>query len=204
MDISGEFRIPAPRQKVWEALNDPDVLGQCIPGCESIHKDSDTEFSARIRAAVGPVKSKFDTRITLTELNPPESYTISGQAKSGAAGFAKGGADVKLEEDGEETVLRYTARVQPGGKLAQVGSRLMDSTARKLSNEFFTSFAATLAPQAAGEPSESGEAAGEPEAPAGAERAGGSERPAGTGRVAWGAGVAVLVIVVVLWLAASG
>lgn len=188
MDITGEFRIPAPRQKVWEALNDPEVLRQCIPGCESLEKQGDNDFTARIQAAVGPVKSKFDTSITLTNLNPPQSYTISGQAKSGAAGFAKGGADVALEEDGAETVLRYSARVQAGGKLAQVGSRLMDSTARKLSDQFFRKFSSTVA--GAGEQART-------EAPAPAPSA---ARPTKTGLVVGGA-IAVIVIIVA-WLAA--
>ncbi|NIR31356.1 MAG: carbon monoxide dehydrogenase subunit G [Gammaproteobacteria bacterium] len=188
MDITGEFRIPAPRQKVWEALNDPEVLRQCIPGCESLEKQADNEFTAKIQAAVGPVKSKFNTSITLTNLNPPQSYTISGQAKSGAAGFAKGGADVALEEDSGETVLRYNARVQPGGKLAQVGSRLMDGTARKLSEQFFREFSSTVA--GAGEPA--GEEAQAPGPPAVSR---------GRKGLVVAAAIAVVVIVVA-WLAA--
>ncbi|MCH9671921.1 MAG: carbon monoxide dehydrogenase subunit G [Gammaproteobacteria bacterium] len=140
MDINGEFRIPRDREKVWAALNDPDVLAECIPGCDAIERISDTEFAARITAKFGPVKSKFETTVTLSDLNPPESYTLVGEGKGGVAGFARGSADVKLDADGDETVLTYSARIQPGGKLAQVGSRLIGGTARKLSEDFFTKF----------------------------------------------------------------
>ena len=145
MDITGEYRIAVPRQTVWDALNDPDILGECIPGCESIERRSDTEFGAKVIAKVGPVKAGFDTQITLSDLNPPASYTLTGEGKGGAAGFARGSAEVELEEDGEETVLRYTARIQPGGKLAQVGSRLIGGTARKLGEQFFSKFAEKMA-----------------------------------------------------------
>lgn len=142
MDMTGEFRIPAPRQKVWDALNDPEALKQCIPGCESIEKISDTEFAANVLSKVGPVKAKFATKLTLSNLDPPASYTIAGEGQGGVAGFAKGSADVTLEEDQSETVLRYAAQFQAGGKLAQVGSRLLGGTARKLADDFFGNFAA--------------------------------------------------------------
>ncbi len=141
MDISGEFTITAPRARVWEALNDPLVLKQCIPGCESIDKLSDTEFETRMQAKIGPVKAKFVSNIVLSDLVPPCSYTISGQGKGGPAGFGKGSADVVLEEVPEGTRLNYTAQLQVGGKLAQIGSRLVGGTAKKLANAFFTSFA---------------------------------------------------------------
>lgn len=150
MDITGEHTIPASRQAVWEALNDPDVLRECVPGCEELEKVSDTEFNAKVRAKIGPVKANFKTRIQLQDLNPPESYTISGEGQGGAAGFAKGAADVNLEDSGEETILRYSARIQSGGRLAQVGSRLLAGTTRKLANEFFSAFAAHMNPEAAG------------------------------------------------------
>lgn len=150
MDITGEHTIPADRQTVWEALNDPDVLRECMPGCEALDKVSDTEFNARVKAKIGPVKASFNTRIELQDLNPPQSYTISGEGQGGAAGFAKGSADVNLEDNGEETVLRYSARIQSGGRLAQVGSRLLAGTTRKLANEFFSAFAARMSPDAAG------------------------------------------------------
>lgn len=140
MDINGEFRIPKSRDAVWAALNDPDTLAECIPGCDSIERISDTEFAARITAKIGPVKSSFDTTVTLSDLNPPESYTLTGEGKGGVAGFARGSADVRLDEDGAETLLVYSARIQPGGKLAQVGSRLIGGTARKLSDDFFAKF----------------------------------------------------------------
>ncbi len=140
MDMSGEYRIPAPRDAVWEALNDPDVLRECIPGCDSLEKTSDTSFEANVTAKVGPVKAKFGGSVELSDMNPPESYRISGQGKGGAAGFAKGGAEVFLSEDGNETVLRYEVNATVGGKLAQIGSRLVDSTARKMADKFFTRF----------------------------------------------------------------
>ncbi|AXS39195.1 carbon monoxide dehydrogenase subunit G [Breoghania sp. L-A4] len=140
MDMKGEYRIPAPRQKVWEALNDPDILKACIPGCESLEKTSDTHMSATVTAKVGPVKAKFKGDVTLENLNPPEGYSIVGEGKGGVAGFAKGGADVHLAEDGDGTILTYEAKAQVGGKLAQLGSRLIDSTARKMAEEFFGKF----------------------------------------------------------------
>ena len=141
MDMTGEYRIPAPREKVWEALNDPEVLKKSIPGCEELNKTSDTELTAKVAAKVGPVSAKFTGKVTLSDINPPEGYKISGEGQGGVAGFAKGGAEVELEEDGSETVLRYKATAQVGGKLAQIGSRLIDSTAKKMANEFFGKFA---------------------------------------------------------------
>jgi len=144
MEITGEYRIPAPRGTVWEALNDPEVLRHCIPGCESLEKVSDTEFAAKVNAKVGPVKSKFSGKVELSDIDAPKSYRISGQGQGGVAGFAKGAADVSLAEEGEETVLSYTAEAQVGGKLAQLGSRLIAGTARKMADEFFSNFATRL------------------------------------------------------------
>jgi carbon monoxide dehydrogenase subunit G len=141
MDIKGEFIIPAPRERVFEALNDPEVLKRCIPGCEELHRTSDNTFDAKMSAKIGPVKARFDTAIELSDVNPPLSYTISGQGKGGPAGFGKGSARVSLEAQGEETVLRYDADLQVGGKLAQIGSRLVGGTARKIANDFFSRFA---------------------------------------------------------------
>ena len=149
MDMHGERRIPAPRQAVWERLNDPETLKQCIPGCESVDKLSDTEFTAKVVARVGPVKASFSGKVTLSDLNPPAGYTITGEGTGGVAGFAKGSATVALEEEGGETVLRYGAQGQVGGKLAQIGSRLIDATARKMADEFFTRFAAAVSPEGA-------------------------------------------------------
>jgi hypothetical protein len=142
MEMHGERRIPAPRQSVWEKLNDPEVLKACIPGCQELEKTSDGGFTAKVRAKVGPVSATFTGKVTLTDLDPPAGYTISGEGTGGVAGFAKGGAKVELEEDGAETVLRYGVQAQVGGKLAQIGSRLIDATARKMSDEFFSKFVA--------------------------------------------------------------
>jgi len=142
--MTGEYRIPARREDVWAALNDPEVLAACIPGCESLEKTADDTMTARVKAKIGPVSATFTGIVTLSNVRPPEGYTISGEGKGGAAGFARGGADVSLEEDGGETVLRYTAKAQVGGKLAQVGSRLIESTTKRLADEFFNAFAARL------------------------------------------------------------
>ena len=141
MDMTGEYRIPAPREKVWEALNDPEVLKKCIPGCQELNKDSETELSAKVKSKVGPVSATFTGKVTLSDIDPPNGYTISGEGTGGVAGFAKGGATVKLASEGSDTVLSYTATAQVGGKLAQIGSRLIDSTAKKMANEFFGKFA---------------------------------------------------------------
>jgi hypothetical protein len=141
MEMTGERRIPAPRQLVWERLNDPETLKSCIPGCESVEKTSDTEFTAKVVARVGPVRASFSGKVTMSDLDPPAGYTITGEGTGGVAGFAKGGAKVALEEDGGETILRYTVQAQVGGKLAQIGSRLVDGTARKMADDFFTRFA---------------------------------------------------------------
>ena len=142
MELTGEYRIGAGRNEVWEALNDPAVLKDCIPGCQELEKTSDTEMSAVVVSKVGPVKATFKGSVKLENLNPPESYSINGEGKGGVAGFAKGGADVKLVEDGDGTILNYTAKAQVGGKLAQLGSRLINSTAKKMADEFFGKFVA--------------------------------------------------------------
>ncbi|MGQ7792106.1 SRPBCC family protein [Faunimonas sp. B44] len=147
MELKGEYRIAAPREDVWVMLNDPDVLRDCIPGCESLEASGDG-FAARVTTKIGPVKATFTGTVTLTNMNPPVGYTIVGEGKGGVAGFARGSADVHLAEDGIVTVLTYSADAKVGGKLAQLGSRLIDSTAKKLADEFFACFAA----RAVGEP----------------------------------------------------
>lgn len=162
MDFSGEYRIPAPRQKVWEALNDPAILQQAIPGCESLEKTGDNELKASVRMRIGPVSAKFGGKVTLSDFDPPASYRISGEGQGGAAGFAKGGAVVKLAEDGTDTVLTYNADAQVGGKIAQVGARLIEGTAKKLADEFFGKFAELVASAAPPQPQSLGAAAVSP------------------------------------------
>lgn len=144
MEMTGEYRIPAPQQAVWDALNDPDILRQSIPGAESVEKVSDNEFAAVAKAKVGPVSARFKGKVTLSDINPPHGYTISGEGNGGAAGFAKGSAIVKLVSEGDGTRLSYQVNATVGGKLAQIGQRFIDSTAAKMADEFFSNFS-TLA-----------------------------------------------------------
>ncbi len=141
MDMSGEYRIAAPRERVWAALNDPDTLRQAIPGCEELNKVSETELEAVARAKIGPVSARFKGKVTLSELKPPESYILTGEGSGGAAGFAKGQAQVSLVADGDETILHYSVKATIGGKLAQLGQRLVDGAAKKMADEFFENFA---------------------------------------------------------------
>jgi len=163
MQINDSQRIPASKDKVWAALNDPEVLKACIPGCQSLEMTSPTEMTATVIFKVGPVKATFGGKVTLSELDPPNSYRITGEGSGGVAGFAKGGAAVRLEaESPEVTILHYEVDAQIGGKLAQLGQRLIDSTARKLSADFFAAFGKAVggeAPAPAPEPTEGGEAA---------------------------------------------
>ena len=154
MDMTGTQRIEAPREKVWAALNDPEILKQSIPGCEKIEKLSDTEMTATVVFKVGPVKATMNGKVTLSDLDPPKGYTITGEGSGGAAGFAKGGAKISLEEDGTATNLNYEVKVEIAGKLAQLGSRLIESTAKKLAAEFFTKFSEAVAPSPKNEESE--------------------------------------------------
>ena len=190
MEMTGERRIPASRQAVWDALNDPEILKQCIAGCETLEKTSDTEFSARVTSRVGPVTAKFTGKVALSDVDPPNGYTISGEGQGGVAGFAKGGAKVALADDGDGTLLTYEATGTVGGKLAQIGSRLIDSTARKMAADFFDKFA-----EAVGGAAE--EAA--PEAPAEAPAA--QPRSEGLSPAVWIGGlvaIAVIVLIIVL------
>ncbi len=140
MEMNGEERIAASRETVWAALNDPEILKQCIPGCQSLEMTGENEMSAAVKLRIGPVSATFKGSVVLENINPPEGYTITGEGKGGIAGFAKGGADVSLREDGAETILVYDVKAQVGGKLAQLGSRLIDSTSKKLAGQFFTKF----------------------------------------------------------------
>ncbi|MBX9469726.1 MAG: carbon monoxide dehydrogenase subunit G [Rhizobium sp.] len=145
MDMQGSERIEAPVETVWLALNDPEILKKAIPGCESLEMTSDTTMAAKVVLKIGPIKAKFEGAVELQNLNPPNSYTISGEGKGGLAGFAKGGADVTLTADGEgATLLSYTVKAEVGGKIAQLGSRLIESTSKKLAGEFFSNFSAAV------------------------------------------------------------
>jgi len=158
MDMTGSQRIEASREVVYAALNDVDVLRQCIPGCETVEKTSDNEMTAKVTLKIGPVKASFAGKVTLSDLDPPNGYTITGEGSGGAAGFAKGGAKVSLEADGDATVLHYTVEAQIGGKLAQLGGRLIDATSKKLAGDFFEKFSEVVAPapEAEGEPKKKG------------------------------------------------
>ena len=146
MDMTGERRIPAPREIVWAALNDPAVLKAAIPGCESLEKLGDNELKATAAIKIGPISARFSGKVQLTDLDPPNSYRISGEGQGGVAGFAKGGASVRLtEETPDITVLSYDVKAQVGGKLAQLGARLIDATAKQMADAFFDRFTAQVA-----------------------------------------------------------
>ena len=140
MEMTGEQLIPAPQQAVWNGLNDPEVLRACVPGCESITPTGDNEYQVLMVARVGPVSAKFKGKLTLSDIKPPESYSLSFEGQGGAAGFAKGGAQVRLSPQGESTRLVYDVKANVGGKLAQIGSRLVDAAAKKVAGDFFRNF----------------------------------------------------------------
>jgi carbon monoxide dehydrogenase subunit G len=140
MDMTGERRIPAPRQTVWEALNNPEVLKASIPGCESLEKLDDDQMKATAAVKVGPISARFSGKVQLTDIDPPNGYRISGEGQGGVAGFAKGGANVTLTDDGADTLLSYQVNAQVGGKLAQLGGRLIDATAKQMADAFFDRF----------------------------------------------------------------
>ncbi len=142
MELNDEIVIPAPRDQVYAALNDPEVLKDCIPGCEELIKHSDTDLEAKVVLKIGPVKARFAGKVKLNPENPPEKFSLTGEGSGGVAGFAKGGADVMLEDRGDETLLTYSAKAEIGGKIAQLGSRLVAGTAKKLSASFFEKLAA--------------------------------------------------------------
>jgi uncharacterized protein len=144
MDMNGEEKIPAPRQAVWAALNDAAILKQCIPGCQSLEKLSDTEMTAVVKVGIGPVRAKFKGKVTLSNLDPPNGYELTGEGTGGLAGHARGGATVRLSDDGGGTLMKYEAKAEVGGRLAQLGGRLIDSASKKLADEFFDKFAAVV------------------------------------------------------------
>ncbi|KUP94852.1 CoxG family protein [Tritonibacter horizontis] len=144
MELTDEILINAPKDRVYAALNDPEILRQCIPGCEELIKHSDTELEAKVVLKIGPVKARFTGQVQLDTTDAPDGFSLTGQGNGGAAGHAKGGADVTLIAQGDQTILRYDAKADIGGKLAQLGSRLIQSTAKKLAAKFFKSFADVL------------------------------------------------------------
>ena len=146
MDMTGERRIAAPRQTVWQALNDPEVLKASIPGCESLEKLSDTEMKATASVKIGPIAARFNGNVHLSDLDPPNGYTISGEGQGGVAGFAKGGAKVRPDDAGSDTLLCYEVHAQVGGKIAQLGARLIDASAKQMADAFFDRFSAEVAP----------------------------------------------------------
>jgi uncharacterized protein len=147
MTMSGEYQLAVPRETVWEKLNDAETLKACIPGCETLDKLSDTEFQAVAVTKIGPVKARFKGKVTLSDLDPPNGYKISGQGEGGVAGFAKGGATVKLAPKDGGTLLSYQVEAQIGGKLAQLGQRLINGAAKKVADDFFGNFAKAVNPQ---------------------------------------------------------
>ncbi len=150
MQLTGTERIQAPRAIVWQALNDPEILKNCIPGCESIEVTSPSEMKARVGLRLGPIKANFEGKVTLSVIDPPNGYTISGEGSGGPAGGAKGSAKVKLTEDAGATLLDYSVESQVSGKIAQLGARLIDATAQKLAGDFFGKFNALVSAPAAG------------------------------------------------------
>src|SRR5262245_41607260 len=140
MELTGQERIAAPRAHVWQALNDPEILKACIPGCESIEILSPTEMKARVALKLGPIKASFSGQVTLSDIDPPNGYTISGEGSGGSVGGARGSAHVKLTEDADATLLNYNVSSQVSGKIAQLGGRLIDATAQKLAGDFFGRF----------------------------------------------------------------
>jgi carbon monoxide dehydrogenase subunit G len=149
MTMSGEVTLPADRPKVWAMLNDPEVLKAIIPGCQSLEKTSDTSFAAVVKIKIGPVGASFKGKVQLTDVDPPNGYSIGGEGEGGIAGFANGGAKVHLVDAPEGTLLRYDVQANVGGKIAQLGSRLIDGVAKKMADQFFANFAAAVGGQAA-------------------------------------------------------
>lgn len=154
MEFTGKYEIAAPPARVWEALNDADVLKACIPGCQTLEKNGPTDFTAAAVVKIGPVKATFKGKVALAELDPPRRCIVRGEGQGGAAGFAKGEAEVLLTQTGSGTTLTYAAKATIGGKLAQIGQRLVDGAARQIADDFFGRFAQQLTEPAAAEPAE--------------------------------------------------
>jgi carbon monoxide dehydrogenase subunit G len=152
MNMTGSRKIAASRRKVWAGLNDPDILRQCIPGCEALTMQSPPDMTARVKLAVGPVRATFTGKVKLTDIDPPNGYRIVGEGSGGVAGFAKGAAVVRLADDGGGTLMTYEVKADVGGKLAQLGGRLIDSAARRFADEFFAKFAELVGGAPAGSP----------------------------------------------------
>jgi carbon monoxide dehydrogenase subunit G len=159
MEMSGEQLIPASQAATWAALNDPEILKACVPGCESIEKTAENEYVVLMTARIGPVSAKFKGKLALSDLDPPNSYSIAFEGQGGVAGFGKGGAKVQLAPEGGSTKLTYQVKANVGGKLAQIGSRLVDAAAKKLSEEFFNAFNAKVASENPGHDAGHGDAA---------------------------------------------
>lgn len=191
MDMSGERRIAAPREQVWAALNDTEVLKSAIPGCDTLVREGDNTLKATASVKIGPISAKFGGKVNLLDLDPPNGYRIEGEGQGGVAGFAKGGATVTLEADGAGTLLRYTVKAQVGGKIAQLGARLIDATAKQMADAFFDKFGALVATP---EPAE-----GAPAAPAPVAASLLPSEPFGLPLIAW-AGSAVFAAVLLLML----
>ncbi|MFM8677529.1 MAG: CoxG family protein, partial [Burkholderiaceae bacterium] len=157
MDIKGEERIPVPIQTVWEGLNSTDILLQAIPGCESIERTGEKELQAKVMIKLGPVTARFSGKVSMSEIRPLEGYTLNFEGSGGAAGFAKGSAEIRLQDEGDQTLLTYNAKASIGGKLGQLGSRLIEGSAKKLSAEFFSALAKAVGPAQASDGAESGQ-----------------------------------------------
>ncbi len=201
MEIAGEYRIAANKQSVWEALNDPEILRASIPGCESVERHSDTQLSAVVKIRMGPVRATFKGKVTLSDLDPPNSYTISGEGEGGVAGFGRGSARVSLADVEGETLLTYAAKAEVGGKLAQIGSRLVESATRKLSKDFFDNFSkvvetggAELAAPVQPAPGEA--AARQPTA--------GPTPATGSNVADWSAGLVAIILTVLFFITSNG
>ena len=192
MDMTGERRIRAPREKVWNALNDVDILKAAIPGCESLERTAENEMKAMASVRIGPIAAKFTGKVSLLDLDPPNGYRIEGEGQGGVAGFAKGGATVSLAAEGADTVLSYDVKAQVGGKIAQLGARLIDATAKQMADTFFDRFAAAVAAPAGAGALPAGEVAGSVLMPA---------EVGGLPIVAWIGGVAFLAIFILIFSA---